>query len=67
MILEKISFSMTHVKQMDTKSNMNSQVQEPPQRNGKVEQKFQTFYGRSRVTLNNEGLEDSIRTGVWAE
>jgi hypothetical protein len=34
------------------------------QRNGKVELKFQTFYG---ATLNNGGLEDSVRTGVWAE
>jgi hypothetical protein len=38
-----------------------------PQRNGKVEQKFQTLYGRMRATLNNEGLEDSVRTGKWAE
>jgi hypothetical protein len=38
-----------------------------PQRNGKVEQKFQTLYGRMRATLNNGGLEDSVRTGVWAE
>jgi hypothetical protein len=37
-----------------------------PQRNGKVEQKFQTFYGRIRPTLNNEGLEDSVRTVVSA-
>jgi len=28
-----------------------------PRRNGKVEKKFQTFYGRIRATLNNAGLE----------
>jgi hypothetical protein len=38
-----------------------------PQRDGKVERKFQTFYGRIRATLNNGELEDSIRTGVWVE
>ena len=38
-----------------------------PQRNGKVERKYQTFFGRIRATLNNAGVEDGIRSGVWAE
>jgi hypothetical protein len=29
--------------------------------------KFQTIYGRIRATLNNGGLEDTLRTGLWAE
>jgi hypothetical protein len=33
----------------------------------KVESKFQTFYRRVSATLNNGGLEDCVRTGVWAE
>jgi hypothetical protein len=37
------------------------------QRNCKVERKFQTFYGRIRAKLNNGELEDSVRTGLWAE
>jgi hypothetical protein len=28
---------------------------------------FQTFYGRIRTKMNNEGLEDSIRSGVCNE
>jgi hypothetical protein len=35
-----------------------------PQHNGKVERKFQTFYGRIRAILNNGGLEDIVRTVV---
>jgi transposase InsO family protein len=31
-----------------------------PQQNGKVERKFQTFFGRIRAILNNAGLE------VWS-
>ena len=38
-----------------------------PQQNGKVERKFRTFYGRIRATLNNSGLEESVRSGLWAE
>jgi hypothetical protein len=37
------------------------------QSNGKLELKLQTFYWRISVTFNNGGLEDSVRTGVWAE
>jgi hypothetical protein len=32
-----------------------------------VKRKIQIFYGRIRPTLNNGGLDDSIRTGVWAD
>ena len=38
-----------------------------PQRNGKVERKFQTLYGRICAMLNDAGLENDIRSGVWSE
>jgi hypothetical protein len=38
-----------------------------PQRNGKVERKFQTFFGRIRAMLNSAGLNNHLRSGVWAE
>jgi transposase InsO family protein len=38
-----------------------------PQQNGKVERKFQTFFGRIRAMLNSDGLKDHLRSGVWAE
>jgi hypothetical protein len=38
-----------------------------PQRNGKVERKFQTFYRRIGASLNCAGLKDELRSGVWAE
>jgi hypothetical protein len=38
-----------------------------PQQNGKVERKFQTFFGRIRAMLNSSGLKDHLRSGVWAE
>jgi hypothetical protein len=38
-----------------------------PQRNGKVERKFQTFFGRIRAMLNSAGVKDQLRSGVWAE
>jgi hypothetical protein len=36
------------------------------QHDGKVERKFQTFFGRIRVVLNDAGLKDDLRLGVWA-
>jgi hypothetical protein len=38
-----------------------------PQRNDKVEIKFQTFFGRIRAMLNSAGVKDQLRSGVWAE
>jgi hypothetical protein len=38
-----------------------------PQQNGKVERKFQTFFGRIRAWLNSAGLKDHLRSGVWSE
>jgi hypothetical protein len=38
-----------------------------PQQNGKVERKFQTFFGRIRAMLNSAGLKDHLRCGVWTE
>jgi transposase InsO family protein len=38
-----------------------------PQRNGKVERKFQTLYGRIREMLNGAGLEGELRDKIWAE
>jgi hypothetical protein len=48
---------------------INSEFSGPktPQHNSKVERKFQTFYERISANLNNGGLEDSVRTGIWAE
>jgi hypothetical protein len=38
-----------------------------PQRNGKVERKFQTFFGRISAMLNSAGVKDQLRSGFWAE
>jgi hypothetical protein len=38
-----------------------------PQQNGRVERKFQTFFGRIRAMLNSAGLKDHLRSGIWAE
>jgi hypothetical protein len=38
-----------------------------PQRNGKVERKFQTFYGRIRSMMNGAGLSGDLRNKIWAE
>jgi hypothetical protein len=38
-----------------------------PQRNGKVEGKFQTLYGRIGAMFNNLGIDEEIRNGLWAE
>jgi hypothetical protein len=37
-----------------------------PQRNGKVDRKFQTLYGRIRAMLNGAGLEGEWRHKIWA-
>jgi hypothetical protein len=36
------------------------------QQNGKVERKFQTFFGRIRAMLNSAGLKYQLRSGVWS-
>jgi hypothetical protein len=38
-----------------------------PQQNDNVKRKFQTFFGKIREMLNNLGLEDHLRSGVWSE
>jgi hypothetical protein len=38
-----------------------------PQRNGKVERKFQILYGRIRAMLNGANLEGKLRDNIWAE
>jgi hypothetical protein len=38
-----------------------------PQRNGKVERKFQTLYGRIQAMLNGAGLEGELKDKIWAE
>ena len=38
-----------------------------PQRNGKVERKFRTLYGRIRAMFNDSGIVDEIQHGLWAE
>jgi hypothetical protein len=38
-----------------------------PERNEKVERKYQTLYGRIRAILNGAGLKDEVRSGIWTE
>jgi hypothetical protein len=38
-----------------------------PQRNGKVERKFQTFFRRIRAMLSSAGVKHKLRSGVWEE
>jgi hypothetical protein len=57
---------MTHSEQMDT-IKFEFSGPRTPQRNRKVERKFQTFYGRVIATLNYGGIKDRVRTGVWSE
>ena len=35
------------------------------QQKGKLEWKFQTFYGRIRAMLNHAGFENGKRSGIW--
>jgi hypothetical protein len=39
----------------------------PPQRNGKVESKFQTLYERIHAMFNDLGIVNAIQNGLWAE
>jgi hypothetical protein len=49
--------------------NMNFEFSAPrtPQRNGNMERKFQTLFGRIRAMLNRAGVKDQLISGVWAE
>jgi hypothetical protein len=38
-----------------------------PQRNGKVERKFQILYGRIQAMFNDAGIEGNFHQGLWAE
>jgi hypothetical protein len=38
-----------------------------PQRNGKVERKSQTLYGRIRAMFNDAGIEGAFCKGLWTE
>jgi hypothetical protein len=38
-----------------------------PQRNGRVERKFATLYGRVRAMYDFANVEESIRVGTWTE
>jgi hypothetical protein len=38
-----------------------------PQRNRKIESKFQTLYGRIRAMLNVANLEGDLRDKIWVE
>ena len=38
-----------------------------PQRNGKVERKFQTLYGKIQAMFNASGIDGVIRNRLWAE
>jgi hypothetical protein len=39
----------------------------PPQCNSKAEKEFQTFFERIRAMLNSAGVNNQLRSGVWAE
>jgi hypothetical protein len=47
--------------------NVNFELSGPrnPQHKGKVERKFQPFFGRIRAMLNSAGVECQHRSGVW--
>jgi hypothetical protein len=38
-----------------------------PQRNGKVERKFQTLYGRIQAIMNDSAIDEEFRDSLWAE
>ena len=38
-----------------------------PERNGRVERKFATLFGRVRAMLNGAGFKKELRNGLWAE
>ena len=38
-----------------------------PQRNGRVERKLATLYGRVRAMFNQSGMDKEMRTGTWTE
>jgi uncharacterized protein YqeY len=38
-----------------------------PQRNGKVERKFQTLYGRIPAMMNDSEIDGEFRDALWAE
>ena len=38
-----------------------------PQKHGKVERKFQTFYGKIRAMPNASEIDIEIQNGLWAE
>jgi hypothetical protein len=38
-----------------------------PQRNGKVELKFQTLYGRIQAIMNDSEIDGEFRDGLWTE
>jgi hypothetical protein len=39
----------------------------PPQRNDKVERKYQRSNGRIGAMLNGAGFKHEVRSGIWAE
>jgi hypothetical protein len=38
-----------------------------PEQNGQVERSFATLWGRVTVMLNDSGVEDEMRSKLWAE
>jgi hypothetical protein len=47
--------------------NLSSVVQEYHRGIEKVKRKFQTLYGRFRSMLNDAGIKEEMRRGIWAE
>jgi hypothetical protein len=45
---------------MFTESKLDKNEEVGPQRKGKMERKFQTFYGRIRRMVNDSGIDDEI-------
>ena len=63
---EKFSFEKAY-KQLQLGVTFEFSGPKTPQRNRKVERKFQTIYGKIRAMVNVFGIDDAIRNGLWAE
>jgi hypothetical protein len=44
--------------------NADAKAMISPQPSGKVERKFQTFFGRHRYMFDSAGLKDCLKSGV---
>jgi hypothetical protein len=67
MTREKTRLCLMNVDLKNTMRSFEFSGPRTPQRNRKVERKFQTFFGRIRVILDIAGVKDQLRSGVWEE